>query len=60
MQLTAGLVSAGLDPQTAIGMPCSCNVDGTRNGVVSIEEGVHDDVIDEVEAMGHGNGVDIL
>ena len=54
MQLTIGLVSAGLDPQIAVDMTRFFITDGTHNGISSIKEDVHNDVIDELEAMGPG------
>ena len=53
MQITIGLFSDGLDSQTAVAMPRFCTISGTHNSVVSIEEGVHNDVIEELEVMGH-------
>jgi len=53
MQLTVGLVSANLDPQTAIDMPRFCIADGTHDGIVYIEDGIDDTVVDELAAMGH-------
>ena len=54
MQLTIGLISVRLDPQTAVDIPHFCLVDSTHNGVVSLEEGVNDLIIENLEAMGHG------
>lgn len=53
MQLTVGMVSAGLNPQAAIDMPRFSISDGTYNGVVLIEEGVDDDVIAELKKRNH-------
>ena len=54
MQLAIALVSTRLYPQTAVDISRLCIVYGTHNGIVVIKEGAHDDVIDELEAMGHG------
>lgn len=53
MQLTVGLVSAKLNPQEVVDMPRFCISDGTHNGMVCIEEGVPDSIIDELTNMGH-------
>ena len=53
MQLTVGMVSAGLDPQAAIDMPRFSITDGTHDGTVFIEEGVDDDVLTELYDLKH-------
>ena len=53
LQLTVGMVAGGLDPQAAIDFPRFCIVEGTKEGYVSIEDGVDDDVIKSLKEKGH-------
>lgn len=53
LQLTLQMLLLGLDPQTAIDRPRFCIADGTCGGVVSIEEGVEEDVVAELRRRGH-------
>jgi len=53
MQLTVGMVSAGLNPQAAIDLPRFSIADGTHDGVVLIEQGPEDEIIDELISMKH-------
>ena len=39
--------------QTAIDAPRFCILDGTRNGIVYLEEGFHRDTIAKLQSMGH-------
>ena len=52
-QLTVDLLAGELDPQAAIDMPRFCIVDGTQQGKVFMEEGIDEDVIDELKDKGH-------
>lgn len=47
------LLAGNLDPQAAIDMPRFCIVDGTQGGVVFLEEGVDEKVVQELKAKGH-------
>lgn len=53
LQLTLGLVAAGLDPQTAVDLPRFCIATGTQGGDVFIEDGFDDGVVEELKSMGH-------
>lgn len=53
LQLTVAMVAAGLNPQEAVDAPRFCIADGTQGGTVLIEEGVSEDVVRDLEAMGH-------
>lgn len=53
LQLTVALVAAGLDPQEAVDLPRFSIVDGMRGGTVWIENGVSEEVLRELERMGH-------
>ena len=51
--LTVALVAGNVDPQRAVDLPRFCIADGTRNGVVMLEEGFDDDVVKKLSAMEH-------
>jgi gamma-glutamyltranspeptidase / glutathione hydrolase len=53
LQLTLDMITAGLDPQSAIDAPRFCIADGTQNGVVLLEDGVPSLVVEELRQMGH-------
>jgi len=53
LQLTVDLVAGELDPQTAVDMPRFCIADGKRDGVVSLEEGIDDSILEELKKRGH-------
>mmetsp|Transcript_43760 Transcript_43760/g.133168 ORF Transcript_43760/g.133168 Transcript_43760/m.133168 type:complete len:594 (-) Transcript_43760:73-1854(-) len=53
LQLTVALVAAGLDPQEAVDLPRFCVADGTQNGTVLIEDGVAEEVVQNLEGKGH-------
>lgn len=53
MQLTVGMVAAGLDPQAAIDLPRFCIGDGTKDGKVSLEGGVDDQEVKTLHERGH-------
>ena len=53
LQLTINMVAGGMNPQKAIDMPRFCIPDGTMNGVVRLEPGIQDQVLDELQAKGH-------
>ena len=53
MQVFAALVDSGLDPQSALDLPRFCIDDGTAGGVVSLEEGIPDEVMADLTARGH-------
>jgi len=51
--LTVALVAGKVDPQRAVDLPRFCIADGTKNGVVMIEEGFDAKVVEELSAMKH-------
>lgn len=53
MQVVVGLVDDGLDPQAVLDRPRFCIGDGTTGGQVALEEGLPEDTILELAAMGH-------
>jgi gamma-glutamyltranspeptidase/glutathione hydrolase len=53
MQLTVGMVGAGLNPQAAIDMPRFIIFDGTHDGDVLIEEGVDEAIILDLQRKKH-------
>ena len=53
LQLTINMVAGNMNPQAAIDMPRFCIPDGTYDGVVQLEQGVANHVVDELKAMGH-------
>jgi len=53
VQLTVGMIDAGLDPQAAIDMPRFCISDGTQGGQVLMEKEVSPAVVRELVRRGH-------
>ena len=53
INLLCNLVDFKMDPQSAIDAPRFCILDGTAEGVVSLESGISEEVIAELERMGH-------
>jgi gamma-glutamyltranspeptidase/glutathione hydrolase len=53
LQLTVDMVAGGLDPQAAVDMPRFCIACGTQTGTVHLEDGIADDVIEELRLRGH-------
>lgn len=53
LQLTVNMVAGGLDPQAAIDMPRFCIADGTQSGVVQMEDGIDQEVLEKLKAKGH-------
>ena len=53
LQLTVGMVAAGLNPQEAIDLPRFCIADGTRDGKIFLEEGVDEKVVQGLKDRGH-------
>ncbi len=47
------MIDFGMNPQNALDVPRFCIEDGTANGVVSIEDGVAPEVVQQLTAMGH-------
>jgi len=52
-QLILNMVNGCLDPQSAIDMPRFCIGDGSSQGIVFLEQGVDDEILDQLAAMGH-------
>jgi gamma-glutamyltranspeptidase/glutathione hydrolase len=46
-------LSEGFDPQSALDMPRFCINDGTASGEVALEEGIPDEVIEDLAQRGH-------
>lgn len=42
-----------INDQTAIDAPRFCILDGTKNGIVYLEEGFHHETIAKLQSMGH-------
>ena len=53
LQLTVNLVAGGMDPQEAIDTPRFCIPQGTQDGQVQFETGIPQDVLEQLQAMGH-------
>ena len=53
VQVVVGLAEDGLDPQAVLDRPRFCIDDGTAGGVVSLEEGMPEETIAGLSAMGH-------
>jgi gamma-glutamyltranspeptidase/glutathione hydrolase len=53
LQVASGLIDDQLDPQIALDRPRFIIKDGTAGGIVGLEEGIPQDVITQLGAMGH-------
>ncbi len=53
VQVVIALADDGLDPQAALDRPRFCIQDGTAGGRVGIEEGIPEESLHSLEAMGH-------
>jgi gamma-glutamyltranspeptidase/glutathione hydrolase len=53
LQVVAGLVDDGLDPQAALDRPRFCIESGTAGGAVALEAGLPPALIEGLEALGH-------
>jgi gamma-glutamyltranspeptidase/glutathione hydrolase len=53
MQLTVDMIAGGLDPQAAVDMPRFCILDGTQGGTVALEDGIREEVLEELKQRGH-------
>src|SRR5215216_5878773 len=53
VQVLSALVDDGLDPQSALDLPRFCIDVERAGGRVALEEGIHPDVISDLEKMGH-------
>lgn len=53
LQLVSNLLDNGLDPQACIDAPRFCILDGSRDGIVYLEEGFHPDTVSGLRRMGH-------
>ena len=53
VQLMLNMIDYGMDPQAAIDAPRFCIGAHTYGGQISLEEGIHEDVVDELRRMGH-------
>jgi len=59
LQLTIDMVAGGLDPQQAVDMPRFCIPDATQGGIVLLEKGVNDVVVNDLVQMGHKLQADV-
>ena len=53
LQLTVNMVAGEMDPQRAIDMPRFCIPAGTHDGLVQLEEGIPNCLLEELGRMGH-------
>ena len=53
MQLTVNMVAGGMDPQSAVDKARFCIATGTQDGIVQVEEGVSETVVNDLKARGH-------
>lgn len=53
INLLCNMIDFGLDPQAAIDAPRFCIQDGTKDGVVSLENTMAPEVVEQLRAMGH-------
>lgn len=47
------MIDYKMNPQQALDAPRFCIEDGTSNGVICIEEGIPEEVVHQLAAMGH-------
>lgn len=52
-QVFCNLAEFNMDPQSALDSPRFCIFDGEANGEIAFEEGIDEDVVDELRRMGH-------
>src|SRR5690606_9529100 len=53
VQVLLNMIDYKMNPQQAVDAPRFCIEDGTSNGMVSIEEGVPEAVVQQLADMGH-------
>jgi gamma-glutamyltranspeptidase / glutathione hydrolase len=53
VQVMCNMLHFGMDPQTALDAPRFCIEDGTQSGMIGIEDGIPDSVLEELSSMGH-------
>jgi gamma-glutamyltranspeptidase / glutathione hydrolase len=53
LQLTIDMIAGGLNPQEAIDLPRFCIADGTRDGIIFLEEGLDESVLTVLKDRGH-------
>jgi gamma-glutamyltranspeptidase/glutathione hydrolase len=53
LQLTVDMVAGGMDPQAAIDLPRFCIADGSRGGVVFLENEFEPATVEELKKRGH-------
>ncbi|OLS25364.1 MAG: putative gamma-glutamyltransferase YwrD [Candidatus Heimdallarchaeota archaeon LC_3] len=53
VQVLTKMVDHGYDPQQALDAPRFCITDGTSGGVIALEEGIPQNVINKLSLMGH-------
>ena len=53
VQVLAAMVDSALDPQSALDLPRFCIEDGTSGGDLALEDGIANEVIADLETLGH-------
>jgi gamma-glutamyltranspeptidase/glutathione hydrolase len=53
VQLTVDMVAGEMDPQAAVDKARFCIASGTQNGLVQLEQGISEKVVEELVARGH-------
>ena len=51
--MIVNMIDYGMDPQTALEAPRFCIKSGDPNGLVSVEEGISEEVVATLKKMGH-------
>jgi gamma-glutamyltranspeptidase/glutathione hydrolase len=60
LQLTIGMIAGELDPQEAIDLPRFCIADGTRDGMIFLEGGIEESVLEELKNRGHNLNANVV
>lgn len=60
MQLTINMVAGDMDPQAAIDAPRFCIPQGTHDGVVKLEAGVPQEIVEELKSQGHNMAPNVV
>ena len=60
VQILSNLLDYGMDPQDALDSPRFCIADGHADGRVYFEDGISEEIVNELIAMGHVTGREII